>query len=108
MHSVLLYLHGALVFEHYFYEYDRSTRHQLRSATKTLMALLAGAAVDRGLIPSLDAPVLPYFSEYRDLRNVDDKKRAISIRDLLAMQSGFACNDDDDASPGNENQHVQE
>jgi CubicO group peptidase (beta-lactamase class C family) len=102
LHSVLLYLHGALVFEHYFSEYDRGTRHQLRSATKTLMALLAGAAVDRGLIPSLDAPVLPYFSEYRNLQNVDDNKRAISIRDLLAMQSGLACDDHDDASPGNE------
>ena len=102
LHSVLLCRHGALVFEHYFYEYDRSTRHQLRSATKTLMALLAGAAVDRGLIPSLDTPVLPYFSEYRNLQNVDDKKRAISIRHLLAMQSGLACNDDDGASPGNE------
>lgn len=105
--SFLLYRDGALVFEEYFHEYDASTPHQLRSATKTLMALLVGAALERGAIASLDAPVLPYFADYADLANVDDRKRSITIRHLLTMQSGFACNDWDQESPGNEGAMVR-
>jgi CubicO group peptidase (beta-lactamase class C family) len=105
--SVLVYRHGALVFEEYFHEYSAATPHQLRSATKTLMALLVGAALERGAIPSLDASVLPYFEGYDDLAHVDDGKRAITLRHLLTMQSGFACNDWDQDSPGNESVMVR-
>jgi CubicO group peptidase (beta-lactamase class C family) len=100
--SVLIYRDGALVFEEYFHEYGADVRHQMRSATKTLMALLAGAALERGAIASLDAPVLPYFADQGAIANVDERKRAITIRNLLTMQSGFACNDWDPSSPGNE------
>lgn len=105
--SFLVYRAGALVLEQYFHQYDADTAHQMRSATKTLMAPLVGAALERGAIPSLDAPVLPYFSDYSDLANVDERKRAIRIRDLLTMQSGFACNDWNQSSPGNESIMVQ-
>lgn len=100
--SVLIYRDGALLFEEYFHEYDADARHQLRSATKTLVALLVGAALERGAIASLDAPVLPYFEDQAPIANVDERKRAITVRDLLTMQSGFACNDWDPGSPGNE------
>lgn len=46
LQSALVYKSGVLVFEEYFYEFNRDTPHQQRSATKTLMALLAGAAID--------------------------------------------------------------
>jgi CubicO group peptidase (beta-lactamase class C family) len=105
--SVLVYRGGALLFEEYFYEYDASTLHQQRSATKSLVALLVGAALDRGFIASLDAPILPYFAHYGELTNVDDSKRAITIRHLLTMQSGFDCDDWNPNSPGNETLMVQ-
>ncbi len=100
--SILVYHDGALVYEEYFYEYDRKKQHQLRSATKSLMAILAGIAVDQGLIPSVNEAVLPYFDEYSDIQNIDKGKRAITVEDLLSMQSGFDCNDWDGDSPGNE------
>lgn len=106
LQSVLLYKDGALVFEEYFYEFKRDTPHQLRSATKTLIALLAGAAIDSGQISSIDEKVLPYFGEYKNLRHVDDHKRALTIRDLLSMRSGFDCNDWDGTSRGNENNMI--
>lgn len=104
--AALVYKDGALVFEEYFYEYDIDKRHQLRSATKTLIALLAGVAVDQGLIASIDTPILSYFDEYDDLKFLDDRKRSITIRDLLTMQSGLDCNDWDEDSPGNESKMV--
>lgn len=81
--SVLVHRGDALVFEEYFHESDRDAPRQLRSAAKALMALLAGVALDRGAIASLYAPALAYFPEYQDLANLDDCKRAITIRHLL-------------------------
>ena len=40
VHSVLLYQHGKLVLEEYFYGYNAERPHQLRSATKTIVELL--------------------------------------------------------------------
>ena len=105
--SVLLFKQGVLVFEEYFYAFERDTQHQQRSATKSLVALLLGAALDAGKISSLDAEVLPFFEEYMDLEHVDDNKLALTLRDLLSMQSGFDCDDWDQASPGNESKMVQ-
>lgn len=69
--SVLLYRGGELVFEEYFYAFDRDTPHQQRSATKTLLALLLGIAIDSGHISSIDLEVLPFFDQYTDLLHVD-------------------------------------
>ncbi len=106
LQSALVYKSDALVFEEYFYEFNRDMPHQQRSATKTLMALLVGAAIDSGAISSIEEKILPYFDQYSDLTNVDDRKRAITISDLLSMQSGFDCNDWGD-SVGNESKMVQ-
>lgn len=106
LESVLVYKNGALVFEEYFYNFNRDALHQQRSATKTLMALLAGAAIDSGVIPSIDEKIMPYFDQYINLANDDERKRAITIRNLLSMQSGFDCNDWAD-SAGNESNMVQ-
>ncbi|MFK7883175.1 MAG: serine hydrolase domain-containing protein [Phycisphaerales bacterium] len=105
--SVLVFQRDRLVYEEYFYEYEQSTRHQLRSATKTLVALLAGIAIDQGLIESIDEPVIPYFDDYTNLQHVDTRKRAITLGDLLSMQSGLACNDWDADSLGNEGRMAQ-
>ncbi|MCV2883763.1 beta-lactamase family protein [Aestuariibacter sp. AA17] len=100
-HSVLLYLDGELVFEEYFYEFDDKKLHQLRSATKTLVAILTGIAVDKGLL-NLDTPILQFFPHYQPIKHYGVRKKKITIKDLLTMQSGLACNDRDEASPGNE------
>lgn len=105
--SVLVYQDGALVFEEYFYEFDRDKLHQQRSATKTLMALLVGAALGSGDISSIDDKVLPYFSEYKAIEHLDGNKRSLSVGDLLSMQSGFDCNDWDSSSQGNESKMIE-
>lgn len=101
VHSVLLYQHGKLVYEEYFYGYDWQHKHQLRSATKSVVSTLAGIAIDRHDLPSVNEPVLPHMS-YSNYENPDPRKAKITIRDMMTMQSGLACNDHDNKSPGNE------
>jgi CubicO group peptidase (beta-lactamase class C family) len=47
-----------------------------------------GVAVTRNEFPSLDTPVLKFFDESK-VRNVDSRKRSMTIRNLLTMTSGL-------------------
>jgi CubicO group peptidase (beta-lactamase class C family) len=101
VHSVLLYQHGKLVLEEYFYGYDRERQHQMRSATKSVVSTLVGIAIDEHYLSGLDERVLPRM-KYASYDHPDPRKAQITLRDMLTMQSGLACNDHDSKSPGNE------
>lgn len=101
VHSVLLYQHGKLVLEEYFYGYSLVRRHQLRSATKSIVSVLAGIAVDRGFISDAGEPVVPHMS-YASYANPDPRKAAMTLGNFLAMSSGLDCNDHSSTSPGRE------
>jgi CubicO group peptidase (beta-lactamase class C family) len=100
--GVLIFQGGKLVLEEYFYGYDRDTPHQMRSATKSVVGAVVGAAVANGAV-TLDEPVLPRLG-YADVANPDPRKSAITLRHLLTLQSGLDCNDYAPGSPGGENQ----
>jgi CubicO group peptidase (beta-lactamase class C family) len=101
VHSVLLYQHGKLVLEEYFYGYSVSRPHQLRSATKSVVSALAGIAIDRGAIPSVDERVLRHMT-YSSYANPDPRKAAMTLGNFLSMSSGLDCNDHSSTSPGRE------
>ncbi|MCG6957970.1 MAG: beta-lactamase family protein [Gemmatimonadetes bacterium] len=61
IHSLLVVRNGKLVLEEYFHGYTADDLHRLASTTKSVSALLVGAALDRGLIESLETPLLGYF-----------------------------------------------
>jgi CubicO group peptidase (beta-lactamase class C family) len=100
VHSVLVVKDGKLAVEEYFYEYDRDTLHQMRSTTKSVVSALAGIAIEKGFIKSINEPVLSYFPEY-EVKNLSEDKRNITIKNLLTHQSGLDY-DDNQNSAGNE------
>ncbi len=103
VHSILLWRHGRLVFEEYFYGFDRSRPHQLRSATKSFISALVGIAVDIGAIRGESQPVVDLLPwSVASFANPDPRKSKITVGDLLSMRSGLACDDDNHASPGGE------
>src|SRR5687767_11887718 len=76
-HSVVVVRKGALVYERYFtgederggmaigaVNFDAATKHDLRSISKSVTAVIVGIAVDRGWIKDVDAPVFSFFPEY--------------------------------------------
>jgi CubicO group peptidase (beta-lactamase class C family) len=101
VHSVLLYQHGRLVMEEYFYGYSVERPHQLRSASKSVVSALAGIAIDRGAISGVNEPVLPHMS-YKSYANPDPRKSAMTLGNFLSMSSGLDCNDHSSDSPGRE------
>ena len=101
VHSVLIIKDGKLVFEEYFYEYNKTKLHEMRSATKSIISALTGIAIDKGFIKSKTETVLSYFPEYT-FKNLTDDKRQITIENLLTNQSGLDCDVSNPKSEGNE------
>jgi CubicO group peptidase (beta-lactamase class C family) len=89
VHSLLVIRHGYAVLDAHFYPYDGVSPHDLASVTKTVTSVLTGVAVNRGLI-ALDRPVLSYFPKEAP-PNPDERKRKITVGNLLRMESGLDC-----------------
>jgi CubicO group peptidase (beta-lactamase class C family) len=104
-HAILIARSGKLVFEQYFYGYDRDTLHDMRSASKSITSALVGLAVDRGLLDGADSLVLPLFPQYRGYDHWSAAKARIRIRNLLTMSSGLDANDADAESAAAEDNY---
>ncbi|MCB0548010.1 MAG: serine hydrolase [Phaeodactylibacter sp.] len=72
-----------------WHPYYRDTDlHTMQSVTKSVTSVLFGIAVDEGLIPGVDTSAMAYFTSYNvDLS--DERKRAMTLEDLLTMRSGI-------------------
>jgi CubicO group peptidase (beta-lactamase class C family) len=68
--------------------YERGDLHTLQSVTKSVTSALIGIAIGRGEIAGVDARLLSFFDE-GTVANVDERKRAVTLRDLLTMTAGF-------------------
>lgn len=102
IHSMLVARRGKLVLEEYFFGHDRDTAHDLRSAGKTFTSILLGAAMLKGADVSADTKVYELLAGKGSGAHPDPRKSKITLAHLMTHTSGLACNDNDDASPGNE------
>lgn len=100
--SVLIAQNGQIVHETYFDEAGAEARRNTRSATKTVTAMLVGAAIARGAIGDAQAPVTPFIADHGPFENPDPRKDRITVEDLLTMSSLLECDDDNSFSRGNE------
>lgn len=73
-----------IIYEEYWDGYSAQSVSNTFSATKSIIGLLIGAAIDEGYIKSLDQKVADFVPSFA----IDDRKD-ISIRDLLTMSSGL-------------------
>ena len=87
MRSLLVVRDGRLILERYFHGFARDSLADVRSATKSIVSTLAGIALERGDLPSLDQPigdVLP-----ASLGTLTAAQEPITFRHLLTMTGGF-------------------
>jgi CubicO group peptidase (beta-lactamase class C family) len=104
VHAVLAARGGRLVFERYFsgdeqvpgrfyghrmenIRFDADTLHHMKSASKSVMSLAVGIAIDRGLIRSVNEPIFDFFPELSDLRSAE--KDHIQLVHALTMSMGL-------------------
>ena len=101
-HSLLVARHGKLVFEEYFYGWNRDRPHDIRSAGKSFTSVLLGAVMRTGTPLSPETPVLPLFADRGSIANPDPRKARITLGHLMTHTSGLAIDDNDEGSPGSE------
>lgn len=104
LHAVLAWRSGRMLVEHYRRSSDQpvgdwlarevtfgpDVLHDMRSVSKSVVALLVGQAVARGEI-DLATPILDFHPDLADLRR--DGREAIRLSHLLDMASGLAWNE---------------
>ncbi len=103
MHSILVARRGRLVLEEYFYGHGRDTPHDMRSAGKTFGSVMLGAAMLRGAQIAPDTKIYSLLADGGPYQNPDPRKAHITLAHLMTHSAGLACDDNDEASPGNEN-----
>jgi hypothetical protein len=92
---------GRLVLERYCKGQDRAwdtplglvdfgphVLHDLRSVTKSIVGLLYGIALDRGLVPPPETSLLQQLPEYPDLM-ADPRRASLTIMHALTMMLGM-------------------
>src|SRR5262249_908659 len=89
LNSLLIVRNGYLVVESYFNGSGPNDVHTLQSDTKSVTSLLIGAAIAQGKLAGVDEPILEFFPEYRHIKNLDERKSSLRIKDLLTMRTGF-------------------
>lgn len=100
--SIVVVQDGRLLYEAYFNGGGPDQLNDIRSASKSVTALLTGAAIDRGLIPNVQARVYDYFPDKQPWQHPDPRKKAMTLEDLLTMSSLWECNDENEFSSGHE------
>lgn len=104
IHAVLVERRGRLVYEEYFpgpdeswgrplgrVDFDRETKHDLRSVSKAVVSALVGIALASGTINSIDQPLLDFFPELSDLSTAE--RRRLTVRHALIMSGGLEWNE---------------
>jgi len=74
--------------------YHGTDLHSMQSVTKTVSSIIVGIAMTRGDFKgTLDTPLLNYFDPSK-VKNVDDRKRRITLRHVLTMTTGLDWNEE--------------
>jgi len=83
-------------FDPYWHPYFHGTDlHTMQSVSKTVTSVIIGIAKQRGDFKAgMDTPVLKYF-DIAKVKNVDDRKRRMTLEDVLTMTTGLAWNEED-------------
>lgn len=74
--------------------YHGTDLHTMQSVSKTITSAIFGVAITRGDFKAgLDTPVLKFF-DVAKVKNVDDRKRRMTLKDVLTMTTGLKWNEE--------------
>lgn len=88
INSIVIHQNGEQVVERYFNGMNSSRTHNIKSASKSILSLLVGIAIDKGYLEGVDQEIGEFFPEYFS-QNPDPGKESITVGDLLTMRSGL-------------------
>jgi CubicO group peptidase (beta-lactamase class C family) len=99
--GIVVIKNEKLLVEEYFNGYKRDSLNDTRSVGKSFSSALMGIAIKDGYIKNENLS-LKNFYDVKQFNNYSSKKDSVTIKSLLTMSSAFDGNDQDEESPGNE------
>ncbi|WP_175623004.1 serine hydrolase domain-containing protein [Chryseobacterium schmidteae] len=99
--SIVVIKNGKLLLEEYFNKYNRDSLNDTRSVGKSFASALMGIAIKDGYLKNEDQKISEFY-DLKTFKNFSSQKNNVTIKSLLTMSSGFEGNDQDEESPGNE------
>ena len=91
--QVVAYKGNEKVYSDCWNNYTANDCTHIMSATKSIIALLIGIALDKGRIGSVDDKVLDYFPDYKAKRG-EKTIHDVTIKHLLTMRAPYKCKGD--------------
>ena len=88
IHSLLIVKDGKLVFEEYFYGYDKDKIHFLASVSKSITSVLVGIALEQQKTADVNTMAYDFFPAYPQTKWVE-QKYPISLENVLTMSAGL-------------------
>lgn len=86
--SLMIEHNGSLITEKFSEGIHRNRATNIKSASKSVLSLLVGVAIDEGYIDGVDETIDHYFPDYFEA-NPSPEKESITIKDLLTMRTGL-------------------
>lgn len=86
--SMIVAQHGAVLREQTVRGPGLDTPVNIKSAAKSVLAAIAGVALDRGVLEGLDQPVAPLLKAYLPA-SPDPRLATITLEHLLTMEAGL-------------------
>lgn len=88
LHSLIVARDGEVLFERAWRGPGLDGAANVKSASKSVLAALAGIAIGRGVIKGVDQPIADFLSD-RFPASPDPRLNAITVGHLLSMQAGL-------------------
>ncbi len=96
---------NEVVIEEYFHTFWRNTIHDIRSAGKSITAMLLGIAIEQGLVDDIDRDIYSFFPKDKYPAINEDYKK-FTLRHVLNMSSGLDADSEDNNTPGHAGQWI--
>ena len=93
-HAIVIVRKGYVIADEYFAGWTSDSIHTEQSVTKSVTSLVTGIAIARGDLRGVDQPLVELFTRYAPIANLDDRKQALTVRDVLTMRTGMDWNED--------------
>jgi CubicO group peptidase (beta-lactamase class C family) len=87
--SLVIFQNGEILEEQYFGRMNANRTHNIKSASKSILSILVGIAIEEEYLEGVDQQIGEFFPDYF-ASNPDSAKMAITVGDLLTMRSGLA------------------
>lgn len=90
INSIILYKNDEIIFERYYNKYSKDSKNNIKSIWKSILSILIGICLDKGLLNSVDDKISIYLDDFNKRNHPYHK--LITIEHLLTMTSGIYWN----------------